>query len=231
MVFDGDAGITHIKRISNLTFNMIGTGVSGAVDGTGTSASFGSPWQCASSISAGTIVVSDLGNNLVRSIVTSSQVVSSLGSIPSPRAIWVDTSQMVYTASMSTHLIYRRLLSSGSFTAVAGGGGYSDGNGFSALFNTIYGLGGNDNFLYIADFANYKLRKMDTTTLDVTTIAGAGSTGELSLSLINFYFNSYFFYLGDGGDALTASISSPTNTGVDSNGDIYILELYSYKVR
>lgn len=124
---------------------------------------------------------------------------------------------MVYAGSATTHIIYRRLLSSGSFTAVAGSSqGYADGLGTSARFDSIFGLSGDSNgYIFIADYTNNRVRKVETSTFIVTTIAGTGSVSST----------------GDGGDATSGTLNSPSGTVVDSNGNIYVVEYNGNRVR
>jgi hypothetical protein len=92
-------------------------------------------------------------------------------------------------------------------TTLAGDGsiGFVDATGTSASFNTPYGLGldlaGN---LYVADFGNHLIRKIDTGAV-VTTVAGmanvSGSTNATGTS---------------------ASFANPWGVTVDASGNLYI---------
>ncbi len=61
--------------------------------------------------------------------------------------------------------------------------------------------------LYFTDTANQRTRRIDYTTGIISTIAGSGTAG----------------YTGDGGPAVTATLSSPTGVAVDSQGQVYII--------
>jgi sugar lactone lactonase YvrE len=64
--------------------------------------------------------------------------------------------------------------------------------------------------LYIADFANLRIRKVDSSGI-ITTVAGSGkSTG--------------FAPLGDGGPATSAALGGPVGVAVDSAGNLYIAD-------
>jgi sugar lactone lactonase YvrE len=64
--------------------------------------------------------------------------------------------------------------------------------------------------LYIADFANLRIRKVDSSGI-ITTVAGSGkSTG--------------FAPLGDGGPATSAALGGPVGVAVDSVGNLYIAD-------
>ena len=56
--------------------------------------------------------------------------------------------------------------------------------------------------VYIADAGNLRIRKVTVSTGIITTIAGSGAYG----------------FSGDGGDATSASLSSPEGLAVDASG-------------
>jgi sugar lactone lactonase YvrE len=68
--------------------------------------------------------------------------------------------------------------------------------------------------LYIADFINFRVRKVDRSTGIISTVAGSGIDG----------FN------GDGIPALSANIS-PISIAIDSSGDMYISDFHSNRIR
>ncbi|MBC8233690.1 putative Ig domain-containing protein [bacterium] len=103
---------------------------------------------------------------------------------------------------------------------VAGNGfnGYSGGDGgpaTEASFNypsdvAIDSLGN----LYIADYLNHRIRKVDTSGI-ITTVAGDGSRG----------------YSGDGGPATEARLYYPIGVAVDSLGNLYIADGWNQRIR
>ncbi|MBE2290846.1 MAG: Ig-like domain-containing protein [Chitinophagaceae bacterium] len=68
--------------------------------------------------------------------------------------------------------------------------------------------------LYIADFSNHRVRKIDTFGV-VTTIAGNGTAT----------------YAGDGGAATAASIRQPAGIALDGSGNIYISDNFNNRIR
>lgn len=68
--------------------------------------------------------------------------------------------------------------------------------------------------LYIADYSNHRVRKIDTFGV-VTTIAG----------------NGVATYAGDGGAATAASIRQPAGIALDGSGNIYISDNFNNRIR
>lgn len=62
--------------------------------------------------------------------------------------------------------------------------------------------------LYFADIGNQRVRRIDYDTGIIHTIAGTGTQG----------------YTGNGGEATLAELSNPSGVGVDSQGQVYILQ-------
>ena len=73
-------------------------------------------------------------------------------------------------------------------------------------FPTGVAMDGSGN-LYIADYGNNRIRKVDSSGI-ITTVAGNGTAG----------------YSGDGGAAASAKLSSPTGVAVDGSGNLYIAD-------
>lgn len=69
--------------------------------------------------------------------------------------------------------------------------------------------------LYIADTLNHRIRRVDSTTGFITTIAGTGVSG----------------FSGDGGPALRAEIATPVGITVDSSGKIYFADEGNGQIR
>ncbi|PZF71496.1 NHL domain-containing protein [Taibaiella soli] len=86
----------------------------------------------------------------------------------------------------------------------------------SAKINQPYGvaLDANNN-VYIADYNNNRVRKVDAATGIISTIAGNGTSSST----------------GDGGLATNATLKGPSGIVVDKFGNIYVSELGGNKVR
>jgi gliding motility-associated-like protein len=105
-------------------------------------------------------------------------------------------------------------------TTVAGGGGagFSGDGGpatsaqFSNPISVAVDASGN---MYVADYFNHRLRKIDGVTGIISTIAGNGTAG----------------FSGDGGLAVTAQINNPSDIIVDAAGNIYFVDSQNFRVR
>lgn len=96
--------------------------------------------------------------------------------------------------------------------------GYSGDGGPAnqACLNGPAGLGidSQDN-LFIADLLNHVIRKVDSTTKIITTVAGSGQPG----------------YSGDGQAATAATLNAPEGVCVDREGNIYIADSGNHRIR
>lgn len=68
--------------------------------------------------------------------------------------------------------------------------------------------------LYIADWLNNRIRRVDTNGI-ITTVAGNGSQG----------------FSGDGGPAINASLSLPEDVVTDAAGNLYIADFINFRIR
>jgi Cep192 domain 4/HYDIN/CFA65/VesB-like, Ig-like domain/Abnormal spindle-like microcephaly-assoc'd, ASPM-SPD-2-Hydin len=146
--------------------------------------------------------------------------------IDGPQNLVVDAEgKYVYFSDQTNQVVRRMDAQTGVMTIYAGqyinGGepGYSGDHGqaTSAELNSPYGLAldaaGN---LFIADFGNNVIRKVDTTGV-ITTVAGEYSRGGT--------------YYGDGGAAIYAGLAYPSGVAVDTQGNIYIADQLNERVR
>jgi uncharacterized protein (TIGR03437 family) len=116
----------------------------------------------------------------------------------------------------------RKVNTSGVITTVAGAGGLGDpgfsGDGGPATAAKLQAPSGvavdRQGNIYIADTGNGRIRKVDTIGT-ITTVAGRGN-GTV---------------LGDGGPALNAQLSTPSDVAVDQQGNIYIADFGNNAVR
>ncbi|WP_058302973.1 NHL domain-containing protein [Gorillibacterium timonense] len=96
--------------------------------------------------------------------------------------------------------------------------GYSGDGGIAkdALLNGPAGIAiDSNNDVYVAEIFNHVVRKIDTRTNTVTTIAGCGDKG----------------FSGDGGPAVKAKLNGPEGVFVDSYGNIHIADTGNQRIR
>ncbi|HNC46581.1 MAG TPA: IPT/TIG domain-containing protein, partial [Acidobacteriota bacterium] len=109
-------------------------------------------------------------------------------------------------------------LADGEITTVAGGIPYV-GDGDLATGPTV-GLRGNDLTLdvagniYVSDYFNARVRRIDANTGVITTVAG----------------NGRFTFVGDGGLAVSAGVG-PTSATFDGEGNLYVVDLINNRLR
>jgi gliding motility-associated-like protein len=132
------------------------------------------------------------------------------------RSVRMDKSGNLYIAEYGGHRIRKITASTGIITTIAGNGiaGYS-GDGGAAVNASInqpndIAVDGSGN-VFIADFLNNRIRKVDAATGNISTFAG---TGVASSS-------------GDGGQAASSGIPYPNSICLDNKGNLYISESYS----
>ena len=135
-----------------------------------------------------------------------------------PYGISLDSMNNLYISDSSNNKI-RVMNSAGIITTFAGTGtSGSSGDGHLAINAQLYypsdvaiGLNGH---IYIADTYNNMIRMVNSTGI-ITTIAGTGTYGSD----------------GDGGDAISATLSNPSGVAADLYGNTYIADTYNDKIR
>jgi sugar lactone lactonase YvrE len=140
-----------------------------------------------------------------------------------PSAVVFDAVGNLYFAETENHVI-RKVDTSGNITTIAGTGvqGFSGdaGPATSATLDSPQGLAlnnANDNAsnLYIADTHNHRIRKLNLTTGNITTIAGTGTPG----------------FSGDNAPANAAQLNLPTALALDTTGNLYLADTGNHRIR
>jgi hypothetical protein len=140
-----------------------------------------------------------------------------------PDGVWVDTVGNLYIADAENNRIRKVAKSTGVITTVVGSGpagsltGSYSGDGGLATDATLNEPNDVcvDNFgnIYIADYTNNRIRKVEASSGIITTIAGNGTT-------------SY-----GGGLAVNTGINGAINVSVDTAGNVFFSDQYNFVVR
>ena len=173
--------------------------------------------------SVGTLYIADGGNNRIRKVDASGLITTVVGSddttsLNFPSDVFVDRMGNLFIADL-IHQLIRKVDTSGIITTVAGNGNFGfSGDGGPAINASLQSPtsvfvddAGN---LFIADFGNNRIRKVDASGL-ITTVAGNGIWG----------------FSGDGGPAIDASLAWPSDVFVDGAGNLFIADGRNNRIR
>ena len=190
---------------------------------------------------SGNLYIADEGNNCIRKVDTNGIITTIAGNgiegyggddgpgplaqLRYPAGVTTDAFGNLYIADQGNNrirLLKEVFIPKGTFDiiiTVAGNGtpGYSgDGSpSTEAQLNRPTGVAVDaSNNLYIADYLNHRVRKVDTNSI-ITTVAGNGTAG----------------YSGDGGSAPEAELNYPLGVAVDGLGNLYISDKYNNCIR
>jgi PKD repeat protein len=144
---------------------------------------------------------------------------ANLAQVNFPTELGLDTQGNLYFTDQANDRIRKIDAVSGIITTIAGiGSPVNSGDGGPALaagVNHPYGIAIDlNNNIYFSAYTGNIVRRIDGVTGIVTTIAGNGVSGS-----------------SPDGPAATSSLNFPEGICVDSVGNVYIAELYNYKIR
>ncbi|MEK7409634.1 MAG: hypothetical protein AAB225_31620 [Acidobacteriota bacterium] len=181
----------------------------------------------------GNLYIADTYNHLIRKITPSGEVSTVAGRgvrgnagdggpassalLDAPTGIAVDGEGNLFIADQRNHAV-RKVDAGGVISTVAGGARGSGGDGGPAAeaglnFPSAVAVG-SAGALYIADTENHVIRMVSPEGV-INTIAGIGVPG----------------YGGDGGPALSARLSYPSDLIVDAAGNLYVADQDNHRVR
>ena len=185
--------------------------------------------------SAGNLIVTDSGNGRVRRVDGMTGIVTTVaGGGPSytysgdggsaasanvaPMSVTVDRTGDLFIPD-SRHRLRRVDSATNIITGVAGNGTccfFGDGvPALSASMTPADVIADSSGNLYIADAVNNRVRRVDAVTGNITTVAGTGQGT----------------YCGDYGPSTSICLYNPVAVALDSNGNLFIDDLYNCTVR
>ena len=232
-VYVADTVNQEIREISpaGVVTTLAGSaGQRGASDGTGSAASFNSPYGVAVD-SAGNVYVVDTNNQEIREISPAGVVSTLAGSagrtgssdgagsaarFDYPFGVAVDETGNVYVADYSNDAI-REISPAGVVSTLAGSAGQAgsgDGTGSAARLSNPTGVAvdtaGN---VYVADYHDQEIRKISPSGVATTL---AGSVGQMGSS---------------DGVASAARFDYPFGVAVDNGGNVYVADYGNQEIR
>jgi sugar lactone lactonase YvrE len=231
VVYVADQTNHAIRKITGgVVTTLAGSSTFGYTNAVGTSAGFHNPSSCAVD-SAGNVYVADSANSAVRKISPTGSVSTLAGSAAGTvgfangvgtsatfrnlNGVAVDAAGNVYVADLNNHAI-RKVTPSGTVTTLAGSGssGFVNGVGAAATFNQPFNVAVDaaGSVVYVADFGNHAIRKIETATGTVTTYAG-GVTGFTN------------------GVGASAQFKSPPGVALDAAGVVYVADYGNNVIR
>ena len=197
----------------------------------------------------GNMYFAEEGNNVIRKVLITGGVIGNISTVAGkqtlvggfagdggiatqatlniPGGVTVDTNLNIIIADRGNSRIRRVTIGNNQINTIAGNGvtiptfGGDGGPAVDAiLFQPIAQAVDSQGNIYIADFSNQIVRKVDTTGV-ITTIAGTpNSPCAVSTSSC-----------GDGSAATSAQLNGPAGVAIGTDGSIYIAEYNNHKIR
>ena len=229
--------ITNVAGSStNLWGNLINIGGFAGDNGVAIAAKLDTP-NGVTIDSIGNLYIADTANHRIRKVAVGSGIITTVAgngtgtfagdggsataaSLYFPTAVTVDNSGNLYIADYRNHRIRKVAAISGVISTVAGNGNETfGGDGLAATSASLYYPSGvavdSTGNIYIADQFNHRIRKVNTVSGTITTVAGRGWQG----------------FSGDGFAATSADFAYPAGVTVDSGGNLYIADRGNNRIR
>jgi len=187
--------------------------------------------------SSGNLFIADMSNNRIRKVDATTGIISTVAgngidgfsgdgglatqaSLDRPFGVAVDSSGTLFIADTDNHRVRKVDATTGIISTVAGDGTFGfSGDGSPATLARLnspsevaFDSSGN---LFISDWGNDRIRKVDASTGVISTVAGDGTAS----------------FGGDGGPATLASLNLPSGLAFDSEGTLFIADQLNHRIR
>lgn len=240
-MFIGDTLNNAVRRVdasTQIITTIAGTGVPGfsGDSGLGAKAELNHPGRATFDRDLN-IYISDINNERIRRVNSITHVIQTVAGNGTtgfsgdggpatgaefnfPNGEATDSNGDLFVADSQNNRVRKLTVSTGIITTVAGNGltGYSGDGGLAtnaALSFPSRPYIDSNGYIYIADYGNNRVRKVDGKTGIITTVAGNGIAG----------------YAGDGGAATNAELNGPLSIVLDSSGILYIADIHNSRIR
>ncbi len=236
-----DTGNHKIRKVTAATgtiSTVAGTGSPGSLGdgGLATLARLNSPRGIAVA-GNGDLFIGDRTNNKIRLVVAATGIIFTfagtgtagylgdgglalLARLQNPEGVALASNGDLYVADTGNHAVRRVSAATGIISTVAGTGtAGSTGDGGPATSARLSGPQAIDlnssGDLFIADSGNHKIRRLESASGLITTVAGTGTSG----------------FSGDGGATTLAQFDSPRGVAISSSGAYYVGDRNNHRVR
>jgi sugar lactone lactonase YvrE len=240
-IFIADLSNNVIREVNKAT-GQISTVAGNSTSGFGgdggpaTAAKLNSPDDVAVD-SSGNIFIADTGNNVIREVIKSTGVISTIAGnttsgfagdggpataarLKSPQGLAVDSAGNVFIADSNNNVIREVTKATGQISTVAGNstsGFAGDGGPATAAklnFPDAVKVDSSGN-IFIADASNNVIREVTKATGQISTVAG----------------NTTSAFSGDGGPATAAALNFPSGLAIDTAGDVFVADTGNNVIR
>lgn len=233
--------IRKVAAATEIITTIAGTGIAGfsGDGGLAVSAQINTPQSIAVD-GTGNVYFADSYNSRVRKIDAATGVITTVAGtgstsysgdngpavqagVPYPVSVALDTKGSLYIDEVNnsnTCRVRKVNLATGVITTIAGKSSYAhDGDGGPATAASLFDPSGvcvdNEGNVYISQYDDSRVRKVDAATGIINTVAGYGRHG----------------FGGDCGEARAAELYNPKGIAVDATGNLYIADKTNHRVR
>lgn len=232
----------RVRKVNLNTGNITtvaGNGTSGfsGDDGLAVDAQISVPGGIAVNASGTLLYIADKNNHCIRKVDLVSGIITTFAGtntagysgdgllatsskLDNPIAVALDATGNLYIADRNNHRVRLVNASTNVLIDIAGTGvaGFSGDGGLASVAQIDFPVGvavDQQSNLYIADANNSRIRKVNLSSGNISTVAGNGSIG----------------FSGDGGLATDAALHRARQVAVDAQGNLYITDLDNQRIR